>query len=297
MKSLIIVVEDNPGVLLNIRVTLEYNNYEVKTATNGKEALDILSTLKNLPDLILSDIKMPEMDGYDLLKAVSSNPKWAFIPFIFLSARTSPEDIRFGKMLGVDDYLTKPFKENDLLASIAGKLALTKKRGLIKDDLEKRLNSLELNLQPSISENEKTQICLCLVVWDEILGPEVKSVVPEDIKLPVSLSHLGDQLFQAAVSMYGRKGFFEAQGMLLPIENINSMGYIFYDLIDDKAVRGGRRQFMLAVIAPNISYFESLHIKKLFGEVSTQIKLTKNWDIRIYWEEISKILLGTYFNE
>jgi len=291
------VVEDNPGVLLNIRVTLEYNEYEVKTATNGNEGLEILSTMNRLPDLILSDIKMPKMDGYDLLKAVSSNPKWAFIPFIFLSARTSPEDIRFGKMLGVDDYLTKPFKENDLLASIAGKLALTKKRGLIKNDLEQRINTLELNLQPSISEKDKTQICLCLVVWDEVLGPEVKSVVPEDITLPVSLSHLGDQLFQAAVSIYGRKGFFEAQGMLLPIENINRMGYIFYDLIDDKSVRGGRRQFMLAVIAPKISYYESLHIKRLFRDVSKQIKTTKNWDISKYWEEISKILLGTYIKD
>ena len=83
MKPLILLVEDNPGVLLNITVTLEFNEYEVISATNGKEGLSTLAKIERLPDLIISDIMMPEMDGYEFFENVSENPKWNQIPFSF----------------------------------------------------------------------------------------------------------------------------------------------------------------------------------------------------------------------
>ncbi|MCK4875933.1 MAG: response regulator transcription factor [Sulfurimonas sp.] len=118
MKPLILIVEDNNDILLNIKLTLEFNGFEVITATNGKEGLKVLSEQKNLPEIIVSDIMMPEMDGYDFFQAVSNNPRWSSIPFLFLTARSSVEDIRFGKMLGVDDYLTKPFNMKELILRV-----------------------------------------------------------------------------------------------------------------------------------------------------------------------------------
>jgi len=273
-------------------MTLEFNNYEVITATNGQEALNLLSEMDTLPDLILSDIRMPEMNGYDFFKTVSANPKWALIPFIFLSARASPHDVRFGKMLGADDYLTKPFREEDLLAIIAGKLARNKTIESLKKSLEANLvSSLKIDLSPSISKGEKKEVWLLVVVWDEVRGPKVTVLIPEERTPPFSLHDLGVQLFQAAVSIYGRTGFYEAQGILLDIENIKRVGYIFFDLIADEAVRGGHRQFMLAVIAPKISYFESLKIKELLKDLSSHIKAAKEWERKQYWEAISEILV------
>ena len=74
MKPIILIVEDNDDILLNIKLTLEFNDYEVITANNGKKGLKVLSEQKKLPEIIVSDIMMPEMDGYDFFQAVSDNP-------------------------------------------------------------------------------------------------------------------------------------------------------------------------------------------------------------------------------
>jgi len=119
------VIEDNPDVLFNLLVTLEANGYEVETATNGKEAAKLLigKDQKSIPDLIISDIMMPEMDGYEFYQFIKNDPAYKDIPLIFLSALATPDDIRFAKILGVNDYITKPFKDKDLLDMIVKKLS------------------------------------------------------------------------------------------------------------------------------------------------------------------------------
>ena len=79
--------------------------------------------LKTQPvDLILADIAMPRMNGYQLYEQVRRDPRWVLIPFVFISARALDSDVRYGKALGVDDYLIKPFQLEDLLAVVAGRL-------------------------------------------------------------------------------------------------------------------------------------------------------------------------------
>ena len=127
LKPLLMVVDDNKDILFTLQLELETDGYKVITASNGKEALNKLSKLDRIPDVIISDIMMPDVDGYKFFETVSSNPKLNRIPFLFLTAKSRPEDIRLGKMLGVDDYITKPFKKEDLLASISGKINRNKK--------------------------------------------------------------------------------------------------------------------------------------------------------------------------
>jgi CheY-like chemotaxis protein len=119
------VIEDNPDVLFNLLVTLEANGYEVETSTNGKEAAKLLieKDEDSLPNLIISDIMMPEMDGYEFYQFLKNNQTLKDIPLIFLSALATPDDIRFAKILGVTDYLTKPFDDKDLLGLIEKKLS------------------------------------------------------------------------------------------------------------------------------------------------------------------------------
>jgi len=291
LKPLILVVEDNDDILLNIKLTLEFNNFDVITANNGKEGLKVLSEQKIIPEIIISDIMMPEMDGYDFFKSVSDNPIWSGVPFLFLTARTSQDDIRFGKMLGVDDYLTKPFKEEDLLATISGKLSRKRRAESYNKKIIELLDNLKTETSASITEEEKAFVTLLVVMWDDYIGPDLKIYFPKKESFPISIKNLAQQLFQSAVSIYGHDDITKAEGILLNIENIKNYGYIFFDSYRDDTTRAGERQFMIGVVAPRISYFESFKIKEVLKEISLIIKKKADWDIEEYWERISTILL------
>lgn len=126
----ILLIEDNLEVRENIAELLELANYTVNTAQNGKEGVKLAKEL--LPDLIICDIMMPELDGYGVLQLLSRNPSTNAIPFIFLTAKTEKSDFRKGMNLGADDYLTKPFEEIDLINAIESRL--NRSKNLKKDN-------------------------------------------------------------------------------------------------------------------------------------------------------------------
>lgn len=119
----VLLIEDDTAVRENTAEIIELSGYDVVTAPNGK--IGVLMAIKELPDIIICDIMMPEMDGYAVLKKLSSEISTQFIPFIFLSAKTEYKDIRIGMDLGADDYLTKPFNEEDLISALESRLAKT----------------------------------------------------------------------------------------------------------------------------------------------------------------------------
>lgn len=116
----ILVLEDEQALLENVLQTLEMEGFEVLEAGDGLTGLQIAR--EQLPDLILCDIAMPGLDGFEVLAALQSNITTATIPFIFLTARASREDLRRGMELGADDYLTKPFAPHELLAAVRTRL-------------------------------------------------------------------------------------------------------------------------------------------------------------------------------
>lgn len=117
----ILLIEDDVTVRENTEELLGLSNYVVLTASNGK--LGVEKAKNYAPDIIVCDIMMPELDGYGVLEELAKNTETANIPFIFLSAKTEHKDIRKGMDLGADDYLTKPFEEEDLLSAIESRLA------------------------------------------------------------------------------------------------------------------------------------------------------------------------------
>jgi signal transduction histidine kinase len=121
-KAPILVVEDDINLLEGIRTVLELEGYRVLTAENGEHALGVLRNATQLPELVVSDIMMPHMDGIQLLEEIRKIPGWLAIPFIFLTARSEKGDIQRGKQLGVDDYLIKPFDADDLLIAVESRL-------------------------------------------------------------------------------------------------------------------------------------------------------------------------------
>ena len=290
MKPSILVVEDNVDLLETIKLTLEFNDYEVITATNGEMAIKTLLRLDKVPDLILSDIMMPKMDGYDFFKIVSQDPKWNRIPFIFLTAVTAPKDVRFGKMLGVDDYITKPFNDDDLLASIAGKIARNKRVHSVNNKIENLFKTLKIDTLPSIAIQEKHSVLLLYMGWDDKLGPKIQKAYPPERQFSISNETIGFQLFSGVASIYGHAKIQDAQGLLLTIENIKREGFAFFDSVKDETARGGQRPIMLAVIAPRINYFTSLKIREIFKELLSKIKHKIDWDPKENWEKISNLL-------
>ncbi|MCC6799822.1 MAG: hybrid sensor histidine kinase/response regulator [Anaerolineae bacterium] len=121
-KATILVVEDDLHLMEGIRDILEINEYEVLTATHGHAGMEVLQRQPVPPDLIVSDIMMPHMDGYAFFEAVRATDAWIAIPFIFLTAKGERDDIRRGKRMGAEDYVVKPFSADDLLVAVSAKL-------------------------------------------------------------------------------------------------------------------------------------------------------------------------------
>ncbi|MCP4439548.1 MAG: response regulator [Aureispira sp.] len=116
----ILIIEDNPEVRENTAEILELSGYNVETAENGR--IGAHKAVEFLPDLIICDIMMPELDGYGVLKILSKNTQTNTIPFIFLTAKADKTDFRKGMNMGADDYITKPFDDVELLNAIETRL-------------------------------------------------------------------------------------------------------------------------------------------------------------------------------
>ena len=117
MTKRLLVVDDEPKLLRAISLDLNGEGYDVSTARSGNEAL--VNVAQKLPDLIVSDIRMPGMDGYAFARRLRQNQSTALVPIVFLTAKDTTEDRIEGFRTGVDAYLTKPFEPDELLAVIA----------------------------------------------------------------------------------------------------------------------------------------------------------------------------------
>jgi len=113
----ILIVEDNLNILENLKETLEFAGYSVLMARDGQEGLELAQAQH--PDLIISDIVMPKVDGFDLLRAILAEKTTESIPVIFTTALADKSSVREGMNLGAADYITKPFHTEDLLNTVS----------------------------------------------------------------------------------------------------------------------------------------------------------------------------------
>lgn len=234
----ILVVDDEPDLLDNIVLALEVENYHVLTANDGLEALEILQSQP--VDLILADVAMPDMNGYQLYERVRQNPAWVIIPFIFLTARTMDSDIRYGKELGVDDYLTKPIRSADLLATVRGKLhrakQLTETVTQLTPPSETEAHSLtvgQLRIEPTQHRAWLNEQALKLSAKEfvllEYLARQTGSVVSPQVLIQVThhfeTDHIeaGRLLRPLILSLRRKLGL--SDGEIGSIENVRGVGY------------------------------------------------------------------------
>ena len=137
VKPKILVADDEPNWLRVLSLYLRGRQCEVTTALDGHEAIHKIQ--QDRPDLIIADITMPGMDGYELCRHLRRDAATRTIPFIFLTAKSEKEDFRKGMKLGADDYLVKPFDDLELLDAVEMRL---KKNEILKADFKKDIEGL-----------------------------------------------------------------------------------------------------------------------------------------------------------
>src|SRR6059058_3239814 len=171
MPSRILVIEDEPANIQTLSSILKERGYNLNIATNGRQGLEVLERIR--PDLILLDIMMPEIDGFETCRRIKASTAWREIPIIFLTAKTDTADIVRGFELGAVDYVAKPFNAHELLARVNTHLTL--------DYLHRENERLLLNVLPaSIANKLKQQAGIIAERFDDVsvLSPTLSNLPP-----------------------------------------------------------------------------------------------------------------------
>lgn len=171
----VLVIDDDGAIREVIAVTLRRAGYEVYTGSNGAEGLELAR--KQLPALIICDVRMVLVDGYEVLAAIRNNPSTASIPFILVTSLASPERMRQGMELGADDFLPKPFTPPQLLAAV--KTRLEKHRMLIQQ-AESKLELLRQHLSTALPHELRTPLN-GILGYADILRKQFADLEPREV--------------------------------------------------------------------------------------------------------------------
>ena len=201
-KPLILIVDDIPKNLQVLSNILNIEGYQISFASNGKQALSILET--TIPDIILLDIMMPEMDGFEVCKLIKSNSFTQNIPIIFLTGKADTDDIVKGLKLGAVDYITKPFNSAELLSRIRTHIELKFSRDAIVKYNERLLQAQEELRQLNASKDKFFSI-----IAHDLRGPfsgflGLSELLAEEYKElePVEISQIAESMNKAAKRLF-----------------------------------------------------------------------------------------------
>jgi len=191
-QATVLFVEDNADLRENAALVLSMEGYGVRVACDGREALDLLGG-GLVPDLIVSDIMMPRMDGYEFFEAVRKISHLQAVPFIFLTARSSRRDVSIGRLLGADDYLVKPFDPEDFLIAIQNKI---QRAAEIRAQAAESLNDARRQLVHLLSHELRTPLTFVtggFAMLAEELEEQQQPASSDDIRISLSLIQSGTQ--------------------------------------------------------------------------------------------------------
>lgn len=171
MPLTILIVDDDLGIRLSVSDYLEMAGYSVVMSENGQNALALVS--QHQPHLIVTDVTMPQMDGYELVRQVRRQPAFRLLPVIFLTARTNTDERIKGYQLGCDAYLPKPFDLSELAAVVRN---LLERSQMMESEWRRRLRSVEAEGEP-LSNKNNTMLALDLTQREqEVLAELVEGL-------------------------------------------------------------------------------------------------------------------------
>ncbi len=216
----LLIIEDDPDIRVDMEEILSYEGFEILTAPNGFEG--VLVARENLPDLIISDIMMPEMDGHEVLETLRQDSETATIPFIFVTAKSTRQDRIAGMALGADDYLPKPFTHTELLSTIQSCL---EKRAILEttriQQFAHRLISMQDEERQQIANTLQHQLLQPLNSLKMMLSVNTNSQpAPHLAMVDQMTEQLNSLIFQIYPTMLEHLGLLSA--LLWQIEHFTS---------------------------------------------------------------------------
>jgi signal transduction histidine kinase len=174
--STILIIDDDEALREVVRLSLENVGYSVLEAANGKEGVERAG--RSLPDLILCDVRMEHMNGYDTLSALRQNTVTTSIPVILMTGQADAEGMRQGMELGADDYLPKPFKLDQLIGAVEARL---RKQQTLKDQAAKQLSELRANISLSLPHELLTPLN-GIFGFADILATDARTLQPDEVE-------------------------------------------------------------------------------------------------------------------
>jgi two-component system sensor histidine kinase/response regulator len=256
----ILVIEDENLIRESIVDILEEEGYQCIQSENGHSG--IVSAKKYLPDLILCDIKMPEINGHQVLTALREEPSTSTIPFVFISALVDKKDFRTGMELGADDYITKPFTNEELLNSVKMRLAKN-------DEIKSRLNDLKKNIAQSLPHELRTPL-ISILGYAQLLMDRHKEIY-------------GDQVYEFAKTIH-------ESGLRLHRLIQNFIIYTRLELLGLSSKTGNNKKVQISSITKLFveSILERIASRyKRSGDLETDIKDTT---VKMSMEDIAVII-------
>lgn len=190
MKQLILVIEDEINIRKDIVKILELNHFNTIDTDDGYKAIDIIKEKR--PNMIISDIMMPILDGISIYNKISEDDEINSIPFLFLTAKSSKDDIRFGMNLGVDDYITKPFDIKDLINAVNSRL---KKQNDNLTKINKRYESLKQSLYNTLPHEIRTPLTT-IIGYSDYLIKNIEVISKDRISSMVKDIHTDSKRLQ-----------------------------------------------------------------------------------------------------
>jgi signal transduction histidine kinase len=189
MVKRILCIEDDPGMRMSVRLMLEYEGYEVDEAVDGKEGVN--QALKIKPDLIVCDIRMPSMDGFETLTELRKHKSTAHIPFVFLTGEDPRTHLRIGMNLGANDFILKPIDADDFIKAVQVRLEEAEQR---KNESMRAIDELSESITRALPHELRTPMTGILGLA-ELLKSQAEEMPPEEIK------ELSQSLFDSAMRM------------------------------------------------------------------------------------------------
>jgi DNA-binding response OmpR family regulator len=231
-KASILVVDDHPDNLRGLSMLLQVENYKVRKAASGAMALETVRA--QLPDLILLDVRMPEMDGFEVCAALKRSPQTCEIPILFISASDEVDDKVKAFEVGGADYITKPFRVREVLARVRHQLTIQQQRQELTA-LYQQVQHLNTDLEQQIqARTQALQLTLEQLQWLNQLKDDFLSTIAQELRTPTANVCLTLQLL-IAVGRQGQ-GFFQklsdAEAAKTPDNNLTLYINLFQEECD-----------------------------------------------------------------
>jgi signal transduction histidine kinase len=262
----ILVIDDEDDYRTMIRVTLKMIGYDVIEASNGLDGL--AAARMHHPDLVLCDIKMPEMDGYTLLGRLKEDPACAAIPFVFLTGNAAKSDRRQGMQLGADDYLTKPFTSDELITAIKTRLA--RKKSLQKY-YELQFDDIKTSFVRSLPHEFRTPLH-AILGYAQILQEESGLPAEEVKEIGAFIDKSGRRLHHLLENMilFGELQFWMNDQKTIATmrrESMTSLREVIRSAAEQEASIQKRADAIDITVKDSVAQISSMHLTKIMEEV------------------------------